>query len=131
MKRIGRGLGSGKGKTGGRGSKGQLARGKMPLAFAGSNLPLYKKLPLRRGLGNRKVSVKPVLLSLEALSIFKTGAKVNLESLVEQKVINEKQAESGVKVLSRGEIKVKLEVLVPVSASAKKKIEQAGGSVNA
>ena len=62
LKRLGRGIGSGKGKTGGRGSKGQKARGKVPLAFAGSNLPLYKKLPLRKGLGNRKVSGKPVFL---------------------------------------------------------------------
>lgn len=130
-KRLGRGLGSGKGKTGGRGTKGQKARGKVPLAFAGSNLPLYKKLPLRRGLGNRKVSGKLVLVSLDQLSVFKSGAKVNLESLVEQKVISEKEARVGVKVLSKGEIKLKLEVLVPTSASARKKIEQAGGQVNA
>lgn len=56
-KRLGRGLGSGKGKTVGRGTKGQKARGKMPAGFVG-NLPLYKKLPLRRGKGNPNPSKK-------------------------------------------------------------------------
>lgn len=56
-KRLGRGLGSGKGKTAGRGTKGQKARGKIPATFVGS-LPLYKKLPLKRGQGNPKPSKK-------------------------------------------------------------------------
>ncbi len=60
-KRVGRGLGSGKGKTGGRGTKGQKARGKIALGFIGGTLPLYKKLPYRRGLGNAKQTQKSVV----------------------------------------------------------------------
>lgn len=56
-KRLGRGIGSGKGKTAGRGTKGQKARGKIPIGLGGG-LPLYKKLPLRRGQGNRSPSKK-------------------------------------------------------------------------
>lgn len=56
-KRLGRGIGSGKGKTAGRGTKGQKARGKIPAGFVGAT-PLYKKLPLRRGKGNPKLSKK-------------------------------------------------------------------------
>ncbi len=139
LKRIGRGLGSGRGKTSGRGTKGQLARGKMPLAFSGSNLPLYKKLPLRKGFGNSSRSSKPKLLSLSDLSIFKTGSIIDIASLTEAKLLSSKDAKLGIKILSRkrelnssdGEVKVKLKVQVPTSKSAKQKIEQAGGQVDA
>ena len=139
LKRIGRGLGSGRGKTSGRGTKGQLARGKMPLAFSGSNLPLYKKLPLRKGFGNSSRSSKTNLLSLSDLSIFKTGSIIDIASLTEAKLLSSKDAKLGIKILSRkrelnssdGEVKVKLKVQVPTSKSAKQKIEQAGGQVDA
>src|SRR3989338_1055175 len=70
-KRVGRGTGSGKGKTGGRGSKGQKARGKIPAAFVGGSLPLYKKLPFVRGWGNKKANPKPVVITLDELNRFK------------------------------------------------------------
>lgn len=130
QKRIGRGHGSGRGKTSGRGTKGQLARGKMPLAFSGSNLPLYKKLPLRKGFGNSSRSNKLKLLSFSDLAIFKAGSIVDIASLIEQKLINSKEAKLGVKILLGGDIKVKLKVQVPTSKSAKQKIEQAGGQVD-
>src|SRR3989344_1161202 len=88
-KRLGRGLGSGKGKTGGRGTKGQKARGKIPATFTGG-LSLYKKLPLRRGKGNAKVSVKPKIVNLSRLDIFKTKTVVDVAKLLEAKIISER-----------------------------------------
>ncbi|MEK6808929.1 MAG: 50S ribosomal protein L15, partial [Nanoarchaeota archaeon] len=119
-KRIGRGLGSGKGKTAGRGSKGQKARGKMPIGFTGS-LPLYKKLPVRRGLGNPKMSVKPKLLSLSALNIFPLNTIVDLEQLINKKIVTSKQSQKGVKILNKGEIEKALVIKLPVSEGAKVK----------
>ncbi|MDO8577097.1 MAG: 50S ribosomal protein L15 [Candidatus Daviesbacteria bacterium] len=127
-KRLGRGLGSGKGKTGGRGTKGQKARGKVPVTFTGS-LPLYKKLPLRRGKGNAKVSVKPKVVSLRDLSIFKSKEVVDLGKLIEAKIISSKEARKGVKILGNGEISQVLTIKLPVSDSAQRKIEKVGGKV--
>lgn len=127
-KRLGRGLGSGKGKTSGRGTKGQKARGKIPATFTGS-LPLYKKLPLRRGKGNSKVSVKPKLINLSALNVFKANTEVDVAKLVEAKIISQKEAGRGVKILGNGEVEVVLTIVLPVSAGARKKIEKSGGKV--
>lgn len=127
-KRLGRGIGSGKGKTAGRGTKGQKARGKIPATFTGG-LSLYKKLPLRRGKGNPKLSKKPKLVSLSQLNIFKVKEVVGIEKLLEAKIISEKQAKQGVKILGNGEIDKALIIKVPVSNSARKFIEKAGGKV--
>lgn len=127
-KRIGRGLGSGKGKTGGRGSKGQKARGKIPVGFTGS-LPLYKKLPLRRGKGNPKISRKLKLISLSALNVFKSKSVVDIEELIKEKIISPKDSKKGVKILGNGEIHAALTVKLPVTNSAQKKIESKGGKV--
>lgn len=126
-KRLGRGIGSGKGKTGGRGTKGQKARGKIPVGFAG-DLALFKKLPLRRGQGNSKKSVKPKIVTLSDLNSFKAKTVIDLEQLLKSKVISEKDIKRGVKILD-GELQVALVVKLPVSASAAKKIEAKGGSV--
>lgn len=131
-KRLGRGIGSGLGKTSGRGTKGQKARGKMPIGFGGGGLPTFKKLPLRRGLGNRSVSVKPKILALSKLSIFKTDSVVDLETLLQSKLITEKEMEQGVKILaakSDNEPIKKLVVKLSVSKKAKEEIEKMGGRV--
>lgn len=130
-KRVGRGIGSGKGKTGGRGSKGQKARGKIPAAFIGGSLPLYKKLPFVRGWGNKKANLKPVVITLDELNRFKANSRVTIESLSEVGLFSGRAMQkSGVKVLDKGEIKVKgLTVEIPVSREAKIKIESAGGKV--
>lgn len=130
-KRLGRGTGSGKGKTGGRGMKGQKARGKIPASFSGGGLPLYKKLPFVRGWGNKKANPKPVVLTLDHLNRFKPNSKVTTESLIEAKIIMGRNAISrGVKILDRGEIKVSgLTVAVSVSGEVKAKIERLGGKV--
>ncbi len=129
-KRVGRGLGSGKGKTAGRGQKGQKARGKVPASFAGAGLPLYKKLPLLRGWGNTTMSVKPIGVNLEKLAGFKNGEKVSLESLIAKNLVTAREAKRGVKILGMGEIEQKLTFAqVTVSKSAREKIEKAGGHV--
>lgn len=129
-KRVGRGLGSGKGKTAGRGTKGQKARGKVPAGFIGGTLPLYKKLPHRRGLGNPKRTLKPVPVPLSKLSSFKANAIVDVQSLIDNRLVSEKSARKfGVKIMSEGDIKTKLTVKVPATAQATQKIEKAGGQV--
>lgn len=129
-KRIGRGIGSGKDKTGGRGYKGQKARGKVALGFIGGTLPLYKKLPFKRGLGNPKRSTKMILLPLSKLSVFKTGSTINIVSLIEYKILSERKAKKfGVKIMGEGEINIPLTVQLPATTSAVKKIEKAGGKV--
>lgn len=129
-KRVGRGLGSGKGKTGGRGQKGQKARGKVAASFIGGSLPLYKKLPFKRGWGNAKAGIKPIVLSLSSLNVFKAKSKVGLESLIERGLVSEKEAKKkGVKILNKGELKVALEINLPVSIAVKEIVEKKGGKV--
>lgn len=127
-KRVGRGLGSGKGKTAGKGTKGQKVRGKIPIGFVGS-LPLYKKLPLRRGLGNPKISNKPKLIPLSKLNIFKPKSVVGVEELIGAKIILEEEAKKGLKILGNGEINIALTIKLPVSAKARQLIEKKGGKV--
>lgn len=128
-KRVGRGMGSGKGKTAGRGTKGLKARGKVRLGFIGGSLPLYRKLPLKRGKGNSKVSAKLVAISLDKLTVFKVGAVVDLESLLKEQIINEKEARKGVKILGVGDIEKALTIKLPVSESVRQKILSRGGTV--
>lgn len=128
-KRLGRGIGSGVGKTAGRGTKGQKARGKIPAAQVGSGLILYKKLPFRRGWGNPKVSVKPTVVLTDELNQLKSKTIVSLDTLVTSGIISEKETRGGVKILSGGEIKIALIVKLPISEKAKQLVEKAGGQV--
>lgn len=129
-KRVGRGIGSGKGKTSGKGSKGQKSRGKIPASFTGGGLPLYKKLPFKRGWGNRKVSVKQIIIKTSQLNILKKGTVVNLISLIEAGLISEKDAhKKGVKILRDEELKFELIVELPVSAKVRQDLERVGGTV--
>lgn len=126
-KRVGRGLGSGRGKTSGRGTKGQKSRGKIPIGFTAS--PLYKKLPLRKGLGNPKMSVKPTLLGLSSLNVFPAKTVVDLEQLINKKIITSKQSRKGVKILNKGEVEKALVIKLPLSKIAKDKVVKVGGKV--
>ena len=126
--RKGRGPGSGNGKTSGRGHKGQNARsgGGVRLGFQGGQFPLYRILP-KRGFTNRYATVYTVI-NVDALNAFENGAVVDAAALIEAGVI--KKINDGLKVLGRGEITKKLTVKANVfSASAKEKIEAAGGQV--
>lgn len=125
--RKGRGPGSGNGKTAGKGHKGQNARsgGGVRLGFEGGQLPLYRKLP-KRGFHN-KFATEYAIVNVSTLNNkFEDGETVNLEVLMEKGLV--KKALSGLKVLGNGEITKKLTVEAKMfSASAKEKIEAAGG----
>src|SRR3990167_6154345 len=85
-RRLGQGHGSGRGKTAGRGTKGQKARGKVPLYFEGGALPLIKRLPFRRGKGKNKVfKKKPLVVNIKALNLLKTNEVVDIKTLVVNK----------------------------------------------
>jgi large subunit ribosomal protein L15 len=136
-KRVGRGLGSGKGRYSGRGLKGQKARSgshKMRPGFEGGQNPIYMRLGKLRGgsadampVGPHRTSTAPVnVATLEER--FDAGAEVTPESLVEKGVL--KNTKTDVKILGNGELKKKLSVTAhAVSASAREKIEAAGGSI--
>ena len=131
--RVGRGIGSGKGKTSGRGGKGQTARSGVRIkGFEGGQMPLHRRLP-KRGFHNifRLDFAEVNLDRLQAAIAAKTlDAKdvINAESLVKARVL--RRAKDGVRLLGRGEIKAKLNVEVHgASKSAIEAIEKAGGSV--
>ena len=124
--RKGRGPGSGNGKTAGKGHKGQNARsgGGVRLGFEGGQLPLYRKLP-KRGFKNR-FAVNYATVNVSVLNRFEDGETVNLEKLMECCIV--RKPLDGLKILGSGEITKKLTVEAKVfSASAKEKIEAAGG----
>ena len=125
--RKGRGPGSGNGKTAGKGHKGQNARsgGGVRPGFEGGQLPLYRSLP-KKGFHN-KFSKQYAIVNVECLNAFEAGAVVDAEALIAAGIID--SVMDGVKVLGKGEITVQnLTVKAKVfSASAKEKIEAAGG----
>ena len=127
-KRLGRGLGSGKGSKSGRGTtRHQKAREGIPLHFEGGQGRMVKKFPLLRGKG-RNVSVikKPVILNLDELNVFNDGDTVDIKSLLKKGIIEKQQIKLGVKILASGTLKKKLKIKVELSKSAKKIIEKIG-----
>jgi large subunit ribosomal protein L15 len=136
-KRIGRGMGSGKGRYAGRGIKGQKARSgshKMRAGFEGGQMPVYMRIGKKRGntskdalpVGPFRTSTIPV--NVRDLDRFDAGDVVTPESLVEKNLI--KNTRTDVKILGNGEVEKPLTVRVhSISASAREKIEQAGGTV--
>lgn len=126
-KRVGRGHGSGKVKTGGRGTKGQNARGTMKPDFEGGQLALTRRLPLLRGkLRNKSVQGKAFLVKVAALNTLAKGTTVTVESLKEHGIVSGDVRR--VKVVGPGECTVALTLAVPCSASVAKAVEKAGGS---
>ena len=126
--RVGRGTGSGNGKTAGKGHKGQNARsgGGVRPGFEGGQIPLYRKLP-KRGFHN-KFGKTYSIVNVDVFNKFEDGAVVDLATLLEKKIV--RKANDGLKVLGRGELTKKLTVQAKIfSASAKEKIEAAGGKV--
>ena len=126
--RVGRGEASGKGKTSGRGMKGQKARGKLPVSFEGGQLPIIKRLPFRRGIGNRKPPAK-LTINLSRLEVFASGATVDSEALLKEKLIKAVDLGKKIKIVA-GKIDKPLKILIPTTLSAKKTIEKAKGSVS-
>ena len=128
-KRLGRGIGSGLGKTSGKGHKGQWARsgGGVRVGFEGGQMPLIRRIP-KRGFNNhfRKVYT---IVNLSALNEFEAGSVVDKEVLFEKGLIKNVKNDAGLKVLGNGELNVALTVKASkFSASAKEAIEKAGGT---
>ncbi len=132
-KRVGRGIGSGSGKTGGRGVKGQSSRSGVALnGFEGGQMPLYRRLP-KRGFKNpfskdfNTVSVARIQAAIDAKKLDPKDT-VTAESLVKAGVI--RRAKDGVRLLGDGDIKAKLTFdIAGASKTAIEKVEKAGGSV--
>ena len=124
--RVGRGHGSGTGKTAGKGHKGQKARSGAPRpGFEGGQMPLYRRLP-KRGFTNRNTK-DIVSINITELNRFEDGTVVTIETLVENGVI--KNPKDGVKILGNGELTKKLTVKANAfSASAAEKIQALGGT---
>ena len=124
--RKGRGAGSGNGKTAGKGHKGQKARsgGGVRVGFEGGQMPLSRRIP-KRGFNN--IFAKPLeAINVSALDKFEDGAVVDAKALLEKGILS--KCEYGVKILGNGQISKKLTVQASAfSASAKEKIEAAGG----
>ena len=131
--RVGRGIGSGKGKTSGRGVKGQKSRSGVAIkSFEGGQMPLYRRLP-KRGF-NSMSSKKVAILNLEKIQSFIDNKKINTSDLLNKdllkklKIINKNSTK--LKILGTGEIKVKVNIEANLaSKSAVEKLEKIGGSI--
>ena len=132
-KRLGRGIGSSKGKTCGRGHKGQKSRSGVAIkSFEGGQMPLYRRLPKRgfksfRSKNIAKINLSKIKQIFENKKILPLG-KINLSSLQKSKLVNKKYRK--LKLLGSGDIKEKFDIEVNfISKSAKEKIEKSGGKV--
>jgi len=131
--RVGRGIGSGKGKTSGRGGKGQTARSGVRIkGFEGGQMPMHRRLP-KRGFNNvfrveyAEINLDRLQEAIDAKTI-DAGSAINAESLVKAGVL--RRAKAGVRLLGRGELKAKINIEVHgASKSAIEAVEKAGGSV--
>ena len=131
--RVGRGIGSGKGKTSGRGMKGQKSRSGVAIkSFEGGQMPLYRRLPKRGFNPIRKINVARI--NLDKIQYFidqkkiNPNDKINSELLIKLKIINKNSQK--LKILGNGEIKVKINIEADlISESAKKKLEKVGGLI--
>jgi len=129
VKRLGRGTGSGLGKTSGKGHKGQWARsgGGVRIGFEGGQMPLARRLP-KRGFDNNW-SKEYTVINLGDLEVFENDAVVTMEALVEKGIVKKVQP-YGLKVLANGELTKKLTVKAnKFSKSAQEQIEKLGGKV--
>lgn len=131
LRRLGQGHGTGRGKTAGRGQKGQNARSRRALSFEGGALPLIKRLPFRRGKGrNPSLKADPIIVNIKALNLLPSKSIVDIETLIKHNIVVGSDAKKfGVKILGDGELSIQLTVKLPISNSARKKVEAAGGTV--
>ena len=133
-KRLGRGIGSGKGKTSGRGHKGQKSRSGVAIkSFEGGQMPLYRRLP-KRGFKSFKNKNDLALINLSKIQDMISNKKItekekiNLSNLQKIKFINKKYTK--LKILGMGDLKIKLDIEVnSISKGAKEKVEKLGGKV--
>src|SRR5689334_21790940 len=132
--RVGRGHGSGRGKTAGRGTKGQKARtgGHLNRSFNGGQTRLNKRLPFVRGLGNRDPAFRDVytIINVEDLDVFEADTHVSPETLVTSGLMTPAEGRGLIKILGNGEIDRALTVHAhKFSESARAKIEASGGTI--
>ena len=128
-KRVGRGPGSGLGKTSGKGHKGQNARsgGGVRTGFEGGQLPLFRRLP-KRGFNNYEFRTEYAVVNVGDLNDFKDGSVIELKNLKESGLV--KKEKDGIKILGSGDLTKKLTVKAnKFSSTAKEKIENAGGKI--
>jgi len=128
-KRIGRGIGSGMGKTSTRGHKGQWARsgGGVRPNFEGGQMPMTRRLP-KIGFNNKRFAHEYTIVNVDAFNVFEDGATVGVDELIEYGIINKVEA-YGLKVLGNGEIEKKLTIKAnKFTATAAEKIQKAGGT---
>ena len=128
-RRVGRGMGSGLGKTSGRGEKGQKARSgvSIPAQFEGGQLPLYRRLP-KRGFSNSDFKIRYATINVEDLNKFEDGAVVTPELLHDAGIL--KNQLDGVKILGDGEITKKITIKAhKFSKSAVEKLEKSGSKI--
>ena len=128
-KLLGRGESSGHGKTSGRGGKGQSARSGSSIrpGFEGGQMPLFRRMP-KRGFNNKRHTTQYIPINLESLNSFDEGARVDEVALRSVGIANGKRS-FGIKILGNGEVTKKLTVVADAfSATAKKKIEDKGGT---
>lgn len=134
-KRMGRGFGSGRGKTAGRGTKGQKARNKVRIWYGGEPMgsSWIKRLSMLPGKGrNKPKSKKPILVKVSALNVFRKGSVVDLKKLQEEGIGKTKKAERRerkVKIVAGGKLKKALKIKASTSKGAKRMIGEAGGEV--
>jgi large subunit ribosomal protein L15 len=126
-KRRGRGIGSGQGKTGGRGTKGQHSRNTVPAGFEGGQTPLHKRLPQKRGFTNRFRKEYAIVNLSRLAEAFESGAEVTPEILVERRIVRDMK--DGLKILGVGDLPHPLTVRAHrFSKSAEEKLRAAGGT---
>ena len=129
-KRLGRGHGSGRVKTSGRGTKGQKARGKIRRNFEGGQLSLLKRLPFIRGKNrNKPLSPKPLVINVKFLNLLPPNTIVDKNSLIKFGLLKKDEADGSVKILGEGQLKTTLIIKLPCSHGAAKKITAAGGKI--
>ena len=129
-KRMGLGHGSGRGKTAGRGTKGQKARGDIPLRFEGGALPLIKRLPFLRGKErNKSFMPKPLVLNLDVLATIPVKEAITVDTLIKYRLVSDEAKTRGVKLLGNGVVEQAYTVKIPTSKSAAEKVTKAGGIV--
>ena len=126
--RVGRGIGSGLGKTAGRGTKGQKARRNIHPRFEGGQTPIHRRLPVKKGFRNPN-HIEYAVLNVGLLdAAFEAGAEVSPETIRSKGLVG--NVKDGIKILGHGELKKKLKVSAHAfSKTAQEKIEKAGGEV--
>lgn len=130
-KRLGQGLGSGKGKTAGRGTKGQRARGAIPKQMGEAGNSLVKRLPLYRGkYKNKPKQNKSLVINIKYLSVFSPHDVIDEEACIAKGILKKVGGiKRKMKILGDGNITIPLTIRIPVSKKAAKKIQAAGGTI--